>query len=109
MKWSEVLSAVSSVASITGMSLFSASLLFEGMSFRQIAWVASITMIVVLVTLGCVVGVVQGALWVGRTYCFGALSFVYWCFAGAVIIVITGMMVMSASYMIEDAASFIVP
>lgn len=109
MKWSEVLSVVSSVASITGMSLLTANAMFEGLNIRQVAWAVAATLIVVLVGLGCIFGAVQAVLWGDRKCYFGQLRFVYWCFSGAFFIFISAILLIGCSYILSDALAIRFP
>lgn len=102
MKWSEVLSVISSVASITGMSLLTANGMVDDLNIRQIAWSIAATMVVVLVGIGCVFGCVQVALWGDQKYDFGDLRFVYRCFSGAAVIIIAAFMLIGCSYLLSD-------
>ncbi|KAA0994833.1 hypothetical protein FQ192_11970 [Pseudomonas sp. ANT_J12] len=102
MKSSEVLSVISSVASITGMSLLTANGMVDDLNVRQIAWSIAATMVVVLVGIGCVFACVQVALWGDKKNDFGDLRFVYRCFSGAVVIFIAAVMVIGCSYLLSD-------
>lgn len=102
MKWSEVLSVVSSVASITGMSLLTANAMVDDLNIRQVTWSVAATMSVVLLGIGCLFGSVQVVLWGDQKNDFGDLRFVYWCFSGVVIICIAAVLVIGCSYLLSD-------
>lgn len=112
MKWSEVLSVVSSVASITGMSLFSAGTLLQPESPRQIAWMVATAICAAMVSIGCLTGVVQVLLLGDRAYLRDvepSIRFMYWCFLGAISIIISVMFLFGVWYGLQDAWGLKIP
>lgn len=106
MKWSEVLSVVSSVASITGMSLITAGTMLSSENPRQIAWMVVSAMCGAMLSIGCLTGLVQLLLFWDRAYAkqeHPSIRFMFWCFAGAVSLLVSLFFLTGIWYVLEDA------
>ncbi len=112
MKWSEVLSVVSSVASITGMSLFSAGTLLQSESPRQMAWTVVATICATMISIACLTGVVQLTLIGDRAYSkvgIPSIRLIYWCLAGAFSLFVSAVLLLGAWYALQEAWAIEIP
>lgn len=109
MKWSEVLSVVSSIASITGMSLLTAgSVIGEG-NPRQLAWIVTTTICTAMLCVGWLYAVAQGLLWADRVYLLDqppSMRFILWCFVGAFALFFSVVFLIGAWYSLESLWTF---
>lgn len=112
MKWSEVLSIVSSIASITGMSLLTASTVIGEGNPRQLAWIVTTTICMAMLCVGCLYAVAQGLLWADRGYLLDeppSVRFILWCFFGSFLLIFSLFFLIGAWYALEAAWSVRIP
>ncbi|WKW30976.1 hypothetical protein [Pseudomonas viridiflava] len=109
MKWSDVLSVVSSIASITGMSLLTAGTFVGEESPRQLAWIVTTTICTAMFCVGWLYAVAQGLLWVDRSYLLDgppSVRFISWCFFGSFSLFFSVIFLIGAWYTLESVWTF---